>query len=164
MLDWILVVALVLVAVATVMTARLLISAIALALASAILAVIMFRLDAPLAAVFELSVCAGLIPAILISAIGLTRRLGPEDLQERKRAQLKKYWFLPILIVMIAVVLSRLVVVLDLTFVIPAVAPVADPREVLWNLRHVDLLGQVVVLLGGAFAVVVLLKEFRDAR
>ena len=162
MLDWILVVALVVVAVATVMTARLLISAIALALASAILSVIMFRLDAPLAAVFELSVCAGLIPAILISAIGLTRRLGPEDLEARKRTQLKKYWFLPILVVLLAVVLSRVVPVLD--FVVPAIAPVADPREVLWNLRHVDLLGQVVVLLGGAFAVVVLLKEFRDAR
>ena len=158
----VLVTALVVVALATVMTARLLLSALSLALASAILTVIMFRLDAPLAAVFELSVCAGLIPAILISAIGLTRRLGPEDLKVRQKSHMKRYWFLPILVVLLAVVLSRVVPVMD--FVIPAMQEGEGPREMLWNLRHVDLLGQVAILLGGAFAVVVVLKEFKDER
>ena len=160
MLDLLLVTALVVVALATVMTARLLLSALSLALASAILTIIMFRLDAPLAAVFELSVCAGLIPAILISAIGLTRRLGPEDLKVRQKSHLKRYWFLPILVVLLAVVLSRVGIVMD--FVIPAMQAGEGPREILWNLRHIDLLGQVVILLGGAFAVAVVLKEFKD--
>jgi ethanolamine transporter EutH len=33
-------------------------------------------------------------------------------------------------------------------------------REVLWNQRHLDLLGQIAVLLAGAFGVVVLFKGF----
>jgi len=161
MLDWVLVTALVLVALATVMTARLLLSALSLALASAILTVIMFRMDAPLAAVFELSVCAGLIPAILISAIGLTRRMGPEELKVRQKSHMKRYWFLPILVVLLAVVLSRGAGI-TMDFVIPAMQAEEGTREMLWNLRHIDLLGQVVVLLGGAFAVAVVLKEFKN--
>ena len=35
-------------------------------------------------------------------------------------------------------------------------------REVLWNLRHVDLIGQIVILLAGAFGVAVLVKEIKD--
>ena len=36
--------------------------------------------------------------------------------------------------------------------------PDQDVREVLWNLRHLDLLGQIIILLGGAFGVVALVK------
>jgi NADH-quinone oxidoreductase subunit J len=161
-IDMILVIALVVAALWTVMTARLLRSAIGLAVTSAILAVIMFRLVSPLAAVFELSVCAGLIPAIFISAIGLTRRLGPEDVKARVKERLKRYWFLPILVVGVAVVLSQLPLPIGLA--LPVVTETGDVRAVLWNLRHIDLLGQIVVLLGGAFAVVVLLKELKNER
>ncbi|MDD5730401.1 MAG: hypothetical protein PHN57_04670, partial [Candidatus Omnitrophica bacterium] len=55
-----LLIAMVLAALWAVMATRLLRAAIALALTSVILTVIMFRLNSPLAAVFELSVCAGL--------------------------------------------------------------------------------------------------------
>jgi ethanolamine transporter EutH len=34
-----------------------------------------------------------------------------------------------------------------------------DARNIIWYLRHMDLLGQVLILLAGAFAVVVLFKE-----
>ena len=47
-----------------VMARGLLRAAIALATTSVVLAIIMFRLDSPLAAVFELSVCAGLITVV----------------------------------------------------------------------------------------------------
>ena len=47
-------------------------SAIALGIASALLAAIFFILDAPYAAVFELSVCAGLITVLLLSAVSMT--------------------------------------------------------------------------------------------
>ncbi len=46
--DFVLLVAMVLAALATVMTARLLLSAVGLALASAVLAALMFRLNSPL--------------------------------------------------------------------------------------------------------------------
>ena len=162
MLDAILLVALVLASVLTVMTARVLRAAIALAVTSAVLAVVMFRLGSPFAGVFELSVCAGLIPAILISVIGLTRRLGPEGLAARRIERLKRYWVLPVLLIIAAVILSQ--VNLRVDHMVQPITPEADPRTVLWNLRHLDLLGQIVVLLGGAFAVVVLLKELRNER
>ena len=76
---------LVLAALATVMTARLLRSVVGLAVTSATVAVLMFRLGASTAAVFELSVCAGLIPAIFISVIGMTQRLSPDALAARRQ-------------------------------------------------------------------------------
>jgi NADH-quinone oxidoreductase subunit J len=185
MIDVALVILVVGCALTTVMTARLLRSAVMLAVTSAALAVIMFRLSSPLAAVFELSVCAGLIPAIFISAVGLTRRLDPEGLLARKKDRLKRFWYLPLIIIIIAAALSQVpmtaefmsekpltavetpsnAVVLEPKAVVlepKAVAEPADasdPRTVFWHQRHLDLLGQVVILLGGAFAVVILLKE-----
>ena len=53
---------------------NLLFAAIALAALSAILAIMFYQLNSPYAAVFELSVCAGLITALFVSAISLTRR------------------------------------------------------------------------------------------
>ena len=47
-------------------------SAIALGVSSGLLAAIFFILDAPFAAVFELSVCAGLITVLLLSAVSMT--------------------------------------------------------------------------------------------
>jgi len=158
--DVVLVAALVLASVLTVMTPRVLRSALALALTSAILAVIMFRLSSPMAGVFELSVCAGLIPAILISVIGLTRRLGPEGLAARRFERLKRYWYLPVIVIIAAVVLSQLDLRAD--YMVPPVPAGGDPRTVLWDLRRLDVLGQIVILLGAAFAVVVLIKELRN--
>jgi NADH-quinone oxidoreductase subunit J len=47
-------------------------ASISLGVASAVLAAIFFILDAPFAAVFELSVCAGLITVLLLSAVNMT--------------------------------------------------------------------------------------------
>ena len=49
-------------------------AAISLAALSAALAIMFYRLDSPYAAVIELSVCAGLITALFVSVISLTRR------------------------------------------------------------------------------------------
>ncbi len=159
-MDLFLTVLLVVAAMATIMTPRVMWSALLLAVTSGILTIIMFRLNSPIAAVFELSVCAGLIPAILISTIGLTRRLTAEDLEARRKERLRRFWFLPVLVVLAGVILTQVHIPLD--FTIPAPAKETDVRIVLWNLRHVDLLGQIVILLGGAFAVVVLLKDAKN--
>ncbi len=142
----------------TATTARLLRSAILLAVTSAVLTIIMFRLNAPWAAVFELSVCAGLVPAIFISAIGLTKRLDPEAVKARFKERLKRYWFLPVILIAAAAALSQVHFVTD--FIVGAPDTAADTvQSVFWNSRPLDLLGQVMVLLAAAFAVVVLLKE-----
>ena len=141
----------------TVMATRLLRAVVGLALTSATVTALMFMLNAPVAAVFELSVCAGLIPAIFLSTISVTRRIAPGAILDRTRQQMRRYWALPIILVLTGVALSQ--------FHLPAIAVKAaavgqaDVRTVLWNLRHLDLLGQIIILLGGAFGVVVLLKE-----
>ena len=158
-LDIVLVTALVVAALATVMTARLLASAIGLAVTSAVLAVIMFRLDSSIAAVFELSVCAGLIPVIFISVIGLTDRLSREAVVERRKERFKRFWLLPVIVVVAAVALSQVSLPLSLP-TLPDEA--GDVRQILWNVRHVDLIGQIVILLGAAFGVAILLKESKN--
>ncbi|MGA2265138.1 MAG: NADH-quinone oxidoreductase subunit J [Phycisphaerae bacterium] len=157
-LDIILVIGLVLAALVTVMAARVLRSAIGLAVASLVVSIMMFRLNAPLAAVFELSVCAGLIPVIFISVIGLTRRLDTEALTVRRHAKWRRFWPLPVLVLVVCGVLLVVRPVMDVP---PPVAAAAagGVREVLWNLRHIDLIGQIVILLVSAFGVVILVKE-----
>lgn len=157
-LDILLLAAMVLAVLATVMAARVLRAAIGLAAASAVLAVIMFRLGAPIAAVFELSVCAGLIPAIFISAIGLTQRLAPESLVVRRKETFRRFWILPIVVVLVAFALQYANVPLGFP-IPPELKPAPDVRDVLWNQRQFDLIGQIVLLLGAALGVVVLLKE-----
>jgi NADH-quinone oxidoreductase subunit J len=160
--DIALVVALVLAALWTVMTVRTLRSAIGLAVTSAILAVIMFRLASPLAAVFELSVCAGLIPVIFISTIGLTHRVEEDDMAAKRREKLKKYAALLALVLVVAGVLVTLHLPNDFTAA-QAAAPTDDPKIVMWELRHVDLIGQLGVLAAGAFGVLVLVKATKRA-
>jgi NADH-quinone oxidoreductase subunit J len=160
-LDYLLVAGLVIAAIGAVVSIRLIRSVIGLAVASVLLTVMMFRLGSPLAAVFELSVCAGLIPAIFISTIGLTGRTAPEEMPGLRREKLKRYWLLPVLLVIAGLALTR--VGIPVKDEIP-VNDGAKVRNVLWNERQVDLIGQVVVLLGGALGVVVLVKERKEPK
>jgi NADH-quinone oxidoreductase subunit J len=159
-IDIIILLALVLAALATVLTAQVIRSVIGLAVTSVLVSLVLFRLNAPLAAVFELSVGAGLIPAIFLSVIGITKRLTPEALSQRKKEKLRMYWALPILLVVVGVALTRVHLP---ALPAPSVPPMAgDVKTILWNLRHLDVLGQILILLGGAFGVVVLVKELES--
>jgi NADH-quinone oxidoreductase subunit J len=146
-----------LVAIWTVMTVRLIRSIAGLALVSAMLSVIMYRLNSPLAAVFELSVCSGLITVIFITTVSFTRRISKEKLPIRRKEILKRFLYLPFIIVIAGVLLVRYFKVPQ--FDLPVSVAESDVRVVLWNLRHLDLLGQVIILLAGVFGVVVLFKE-----
>jgi NADH-quinone oxidoreductase subunit J len=130
---------------------------IGLAVTSACVSMVMFRLDSPLAAVFELSVCAGLIPAIFLSIIGLTQRLTPETLSERRREQFLRFWLLPIMLVLIGIALTQ--VHLSLPVGLHPQIENQDARSALWHMRHLDLLGQIVALLAAAFGIIILVKE-----
>lgn len=157
-IEIVLVVLLALTALVTVMMARLLWAAVMLALTSAVVAIIMFRLDSPIAAVFELSVCAGLIPAIFISAISLTGRLTAEGVTARWVEKIRRFWYLPVIVIILAVALTQAYLPFD--FTPPAAeALTANVRTTLWQTRHLDLLGQIVILLAGAFGVVILVRE-----
>jgi NADH-quinone oxidoreductase subunit J len=49
-------------------------ASISLGIGSALLSIVFFVLGAPIAAVFELSVCAGLVTILLLSAIGMLEK------------------------------------------------------------------------------------------
>lgn len=147
---------LVLCALWTVLTPLLLRAAITLALTSAVLTVIMFRLGAPYAAVFELSVCAGLIPVIFISVISLMHRLPfPEQLR-RRESRVKRFIFLPFILIAVALLLFFVRVPLDIKLL--PVEATNDMRIVMWDFRRMDLFGQIIALLAGAFGVLILFR------
>lgn len=157
MLDLFLLFCVVAAAIWTVMTVRLIRAIAGLAITSAIIAVIMYRLQSPLAAVFELSVCAGLIPVIFITTVSFTQRISKEQFPQRRKERFVRFWYLPFIVAIVGILLSLYMKMP--TFELPAAAEKIDVRNMLWNVRHLDLIGQVAILLAGVFAVVVLFKE-----
>lgn len=141
-----------------VMTNILLRAAIALALTSVVLTLIMFQLNAPLAAVFELSVCAGLIPVIFISVISLTHQLPYKEYQRRRASRINRFWPLPFILLAAAVTLA-FGIAYPLGFKLPYPQIVNDVRTVFWNFRRLDLFGQIVALLAGAYGVRLLFER-----
>ncbi|MCX5706819.1 MAG: hypothetical protein NTW13_04070 [Candidatus Omnitrophica bacterium] len=156
-LDLFILVALICAGIWTVMARSILRSAIGLALTSAILTIIMFRLNSPLAAVFELSVCTGLISVLFVSVISLTQPQTPKEIIEHMKLRLSRFWFLPILVIILGVGIiianAKLKVVSAQAHIEP------DVRFILWHLRQFDLIGQVIILLTGVFGVVILFRE-----
>jgi NADH-quinone oxidoreductase subunit J len=141
----------------TVMTLNLLKSAIGLAVTSAILALLLFHMDAPLAGVFELSVCAGLITVVFISVISLAKPLEGAQERARDRSRLKRFIFLPILLIIAGGILFALRPHLDRP--LPPAGMAMDVPMVFWDVRRVDLVGQILIILAGVFGVVVLFKN-----
>lgn len=156
-MDNILLIALVLAALWTVMTRSLLKAALGLAVTSAIIAILLFKLDSPLAGVFELSVCAGLITAVFISAISLMKPLTHKETIELSKKRIKKYWYLPFILIIAGFVFSKTTV--PANFNIPAEAVKQDVRSLLWNSRALDLFGQISIVLAGVFGTVILFRE-----
>ncbi len=159
-LDIILLICLVLAAVWTVMTIRLIHSIVGLAVTSVIVSILMFRLSSPLAAVFELSVCAGLISVIFIITVSFTQRVSKEQFPMFRRERLIRFWYLPI-IVAVAGLLLMFLLKLPQVSLPPSIPLPEQPsvQDVIWKIRHLDLLGQIIILLTGAFGVAVLFKE-----
>ncbi len=162
LVDIVLLAALVLSAAWTVMTPTVLRSVIGLALTSVVLTALMFQLRSPLAAVFELSVCAGLISAIFISTISLTQPDTDEGTVAVQKERLRRYWYLPALLLLVGIAVLG-VKLPDFSPPVELKPPAAsgDVRHVLWYIRQLDLFGQIVILLAGAFGVVALFKEWK---
>ncbi len=141
----------------TVMTLDLLKSAIGLALVSAVLTLLLFLMQAPLAGVFELSVCAGLITVVFISAISLTRPLTGPEARERDRSRIRRFIFLPLIVAAAGWALYALGLHPELP--LPPAGAELDVRQVLWNGRRLDLVGQILIILAGVFGVAILFKS-----
>jgi NADH-quinone oxidoreductase subunit J len=139
------------------LTTLLLRATIALALTSAMLAVVMYSLGATLAAVLELSVCAGLISVVFVSVISLTQRKPFKDYVVRRMSRMRRFWPLPLVLIAAGVALSF--VHTPVQIVLPLPGGEDDVRKVLWNLRQLDLFGQILILLAGVFGVLVLFKR-----
>lgn len=130
-------------------------SAVYLALASATVSAIMYVLGASWAAMFELSVCSGLVTVIFISAISLSR-VSKEEVEKQYQDK-KRMAYLPAALIIGGVAL--VVIALTSNFSIVNTAAVSeDFRSILWNSRQADILGQIAAILVGGIAVVVLFR------
>jgi NADH-quinone oxidoreductase subunit J len=139
------------------MTTALLRATLGLALTSALLAVAMFALGATLAAVMELSVCAGLITVVLVSVTSLAQPRSLKEALDDRRKRLRRTWPLPLLLIAAGVALSFVHAPVDIVLRLPAGD--GDVRTVLWSMRQLDLFGQILILLAGVFGVLVLFRK-----
>lgn len=144
----------------TIMIKNLLKAAIALAVTSAVLTVVMFLMGATLAAVLELSVCAGLITAVFVSTISMTKNVSAQAHAEASKKRLKKIIFLPFLLLAAGVAVYLLFPNPNVQLALGNAADMANNavRTTLWDSRQLDILGQIIIVLAGVFGVVVLFK------
>ena len=128
-------------------------SAICLAAASVFLALVFFNMNAVYAGVFELSVVAGLITVLFITAIALTR--ADQEVAESKRHLVVFPLFFLILIVIDILVMKNLL------GKIPSIVGSESGTfgEVLWKQRTYDLVGQIGVIFAGVLAVLALFRR-----
>jgi uncharacterized MnhB-related membrane protein len=133
---------------------RLLIAALWLAGASALAAIMLFRLGAPEVAVIELSVGAGLVTVLFVFAINIAGEEPPVALRSLVPAPL-------------AWIAALCAVGLGAAMALPtlrAESALLQPdrfAKVLWEDRSLDVLLQIVLLIGGVLAVLGLLAEGR---
>jgi len=137
-------------AVMAVMSKKLLNSAIMLAITSIAVSLILFSYNAPWAGVFELSVCAGLITVLFISAISLMKK---ED--SIIKENYVKYIILPFLVI-IMLIISGLYILPYFEYLTnyskyshynPSVG------DIIWHYRSIDIIGQITLLACAVFVI-----------
>jgi hypothetical protein len=75
-------------------------------------------------------------------------------------SRLSRFWYLPIILVGLGIFLSFFKLRQDLSM--PVLQAQKDVRVLLWGTRQMDLLGQLLILLAGVFAVIILFKEKKN--
>jgi NADH-quinone oxidoreductase subunit J len=135
-------------------------AAICLAFASVFLAIVLFLQGAYWAALFELSVCAGLITAVFISAISFITA-AMQNKEHAGRDHQARFKLLPYLMVFSGLALLALLILsgFSLEFPVPTASGFAEFKQVLWDSRQTDIIAQIALILAGSFAVIVLFKE-----
>jgi len=135
---------------AAVMAGDLLIGALMLALVSVGTSLLLFDFLAPWAAVFELSVCAGLITVLFVGAVSLVRSREDADAHGRT-----KFSVFPLAMAAAVIVLWLTVpgFIESLSFGAKTSSAANPLGTILWALRRPDLLGQVAMLAAGVFVI-----------
>lgn len=134
-------------------------SAIALAAGSAVLGIIMYELGFIWAALFEISVCSGLVTVLFVSAISLSNT--SKNQLEKVYEDKKRMSLLPVILIISGVILVIMAIWSGISLK-PADMPVTagdNLREILWNNRQSDIWGQIILMITGSVAVVVLFRD-----
>ncbi|HRD01483.1 MAG TPA: NADH-quinone oxidoreductase subunit J [Candidatus Saccharicenans sp.] len=129
-------------------------SALSLAVASLFLGIIFFRLGAPYAGVFEISVVAGLITVLFALTVALTRK--DSEVQEARLTRLVFPLFFVIFLIIDGLVMKSL---LQQVPALPTGPETGSFGEVLWKARTFDLVAQLGVILAGVLAVLALFRK-----
>jgi NADH-quinone oxidoreductase subunit J len=129
-------------------------AAISLAVASLLLGIIFFRMGAPYAGVFEISVVAGLITVLFILTIALTN--AGQEVRESRLANLVFPLFFVVFIAIDAWVMKGLFQKIP---ALPSAPESGAFGDVLWKGRTFDLVGQIAVILAGVFSVLALFRK-----
>lgn len=134
-------------------------AAIALLVSSLGLALIMFNLGAPLAGSFELSVGAGLITVLFVNAISLTRLITEEERLERTKDHYHRFTLLPILAIIIGFVMYWYQDFWTSGISFVKHSETLTVGEILWRVRGLDLIGQIVIIMVGVYGVAILFRR-----
>ena len=138
----------------SVLSRHLINAAIALAAVSAACGVLMYVLGAHTAAIFEISVCSGIVTVIFISAVSLSNG------DKQASAPEKRAHLLPIILIAIGAVLMIGAGLSGFSLNVPGqVASSAHFDTIFWETRQADIFGQMVAIIAGASAIVVFFKE-----
>jgi NADH:ubiquinone oxidoreductase subunit 6 (subunit J) len=130
---------------------RLLVSAIWLALTSALTALMIFLLGAPQIAVIELSVGAGLVTVLFVFAINIA---GEEPIEIKALVSRPIAWGLLILAAGLAIYL----VIPSMSF-LPVNTLDTAQGAILWDDRYLDILLQIAIFFSGVLGVLGLLSS-----
>ncbi len=134
---------------------RLLISAIWLALTSALVALMIYLLGAPQVAVIELSVGAGLVTVLFVFAINIA---GEEVIGVKSILPKSLVWTS----ILLAVVLAIYLILRAVGFVQSPVISEQVSTSILWEDRYLDILLQVVLIFSGVLGVIGVLAHAKS--
>jgi multisubunit Na+/H+ antiporter MnhB subunit len=98
-----------------------------------------------------------LIPVIFISVISLTHRLPLKEFLKRRESRIRRFWPLPLIVALAGTALWFVRVPLNVS--LPWSGQIDDVRLILWDYRRIYLFGQIVVLLAGAYGVLILFRR-----
>ncbi|MBI5929219.1 MAG: NADH-quinone oxidoreductase subunit J [Chloroflexi bacterium] len=129
---------------------NLLVSVLWLASVSALTTIILFTLDAPHAAVIELSVGAGLVTVLLVFAISIAGGETPPNPESNRKKSFR-------LVPLIAVLLVLAWIALPLPKTIGVGSDAKDFAKALWHDRALDVLLQIVLIFSAVLSLLGLL-------
>jgi hypothetical protein len=81
------------------------------------------------------------------------------DVYLHMRDRLSRFWFLPLIVVVVGIILSTIKVRIGIE--IPPAETVTDVRVLMWSAKQLDLIGQATVLLAGGLGIALLFRERR---